>query len=71
MVIDTVIVEPDERRMALVWRTVLAKDDEVPLRAVEAKNWTHAERDAQRRVIEQYKAEAAELEARQAGGENG
>lgn len=56
MGIDTVIVEPDERRLSIVWRTVLARDEEVEVRAVEAMCRTHAERDNQRQEIEGYKA---------------
>jgi hypothetical protein len=33
--IDTVIVEPDELSMTLVWRTSLAKVDDVAIRASE------------------------------------
>lgn len=56
MAIDTVIAEPDERRLSIVWRTVLAHDDELAVRAVEVMSRTHAERDSQRREIEWYKA---------------
>ena len=56
MAIDTLIVEPDERRAFLVWRAILARDDEVPVRAVEVMQRTHGERDAQRVLIESLKA---------------
>lgn len=55
MSIDTVIVEPDSRCLTLVWRTVLAKDDEVPIRAVEARMQTFDERNQLRQEIEQIK----------------
>lgn len=56
MAIDTVIVEPDERSVSLVWRTVIAKLSDVPLRAAEAMMRTHAERDLDRQEVEAYKS---------------
>ena len=56
MAIDTVIVEPEGRRLSIVWRTILARDDEVVVRVVEAMCRTHAERDSQRQEIERFKA---------------
>jgi hypothetical protein len=37
MHIDTLMVEPDTQSLTLVWRCVLAKDPELPIRAVEAQ----------------------------------
>lgn len=67
MVIDTVIVEPDERRLSLVWRTVIAKAADEPLRAVEAMTRTHAERDQDRQEVESFKANMADLDQRVKG----
>ncbi len=55
MSIDTVIVEPDSRCLTLVWRTVLAREEEVAIRAVEARMHTFEERDRLRQEIEQIK----------------
>lgn len=67
MVIDTVIFEPDERRLSLVWRTVVAKVSDVPLRAVEAMTRTHAERDLDKQEVENFKANMADLGQRGKG----
>jgi hypothetical protein len=69
MVIDTVIVEPDERKLSLVWRTILAKADDVHLRVVEAMTRTHAQRDLDRLEVESFKSKMAVLD-RFGGGED-
>jgi hypothetical protein len=69
MVIDTVIVEPDERRLSLVWRTIIAKADDVPLRAVEAMTRTHAERDLDKQEVESFKTAMASAD-QPAGGQH-
>lgn len=63
MAIDSVIVEPDSRRLSLVWRKILARTDEVPVRAAEAMTRTHEERDTQRERIDAYKTRAAMWES--------
>jgi hypothetical protein len=68
MAIDTVIVEPDERRLSLVWRAILAKADDIPVRAVDVLIRTHAERDAQRIWFEALKASAASAATAAASG---
>jgi hypothetical protein len=55
MVIDTVIIEPENRRLSLVWRSVLGKDQELPIRKLEARMRSFAERDAERAEIERIK----------------
>lgn len=56
MRLDTVLIEPEERTCHLVWRSILAKDDEVALRAVET--WLMGEKElvAARHEIERIKA---------------
>lgn len=44
LTIDTVIVEPENRTLTLVWRALLPKDSGAPLRACEARMRTHDER---------------------------
>jgi hypothetical protein len=56
MAIDTVIVEPEERQVALVWRLILARTEEAQVRAVEVMSRSHEERDAMRRQIDTIKA---------------
>jgi hypothetical protein len=43
--IDTVIVEPDDANLSLVWRTTLPKTKEAPIRVCEARMHTHEDRD--------------------------
>jgi hypothetical protein len=61
MAIDTVIVEPDERKVSLVWRTILAKAGDVSLRVVEAMTRSHAQRDLDRLEVEGFKAKMDDL----------
>lgn len=56
MRLDTVLIEPEERTCHLVWRTTLAKDEEVALRAVEAWLMGEQARKAARREIGRIKA---------------
>ena len=51
LAIDTVIVEPDEHSLTLVWRTILAKDKDAPIRVCEARMHTHADRDELKQTI--------------------
>jgi hypothetical protein len=62
MLIDTMIVEPDLRRVSLVWRLVLARDAELPIRAVEARMHSFAERDRLRAEVDAIKADMAAAE---------
>ena len=55
MVIDTVIIEPENRRLSLVWRIVLGKDQELPIRKLEARMRSFADRDAERSEVERIK----------------
>jgi len=48
LVIDTVVVEPEHRTLALVWRLVVMKDAASPIRVMEARMRSFAERDALR-----------------------
>ena len=47
LVIDTVLVEPERRTLALIWRAALPQT--LALRACEARLWTHEERDRAQR----------------------
>ncbi|MFZ6748483.1 DUF2169 family type VI secretion system accessory protein [Undibacterium sp. Ren11W] len=62
LVIDTVIIEPDSMQLSLVWRTVLAKDDEVPIRVVEARMHSFEERDRLLQEIDEIKAQMSEAD---------
>ena len=52
LVLDTLIVEPDARTLTLVWRTVLAHDPELPIRALEARMHSAAEHSKLQAQIE-------------------
>ena len=54
--IDTLIIEPETQCVSLVWRAVLAIDEETPVRAVEVRLRSFAQRDADQAAIEHYKA---------------
>lgn len=56
MRLDTLLIEPDAQTCHLVWRAVLAKDDEVTLRAVETWLMGEKAREAARHEVEQIKA---------------
>ncbi|MBV6320916.1 DUF2169 domain-containing protein [Duganella violaceipulchra] len=45
LALDTVLLEPEERLLTLVWRGILPKDADVPLRRCEARMHSHEERD--------------------------
>lgn len=51
---DTLIVEPELRQVSLVWRAVLAKIDDVPVRALEALVLSPENAQQQRREIEAW-----------------
>lgn len=48
MSLDTVFIEPDERRVGLVWRAIIADLPEVPLRLIEAFTLSAQQRQAMR-----------------------
>lgn len=58
--IDTVIVEPDSQCLTLVWRAVLARDEDAPIRALEARMHSFEERDRLRAEIDEIKARLPE-----------
>ena len=60
MAIDTVIVEPENLRVSLVWRAVLGKDEDTPIRKAEARMRSFAERDAERAEVERILRLAAD-----------
>lgn len=45
LMIDTLVVEPDARAVTLVWRAVIEKNPDFPLRTCEARMHSHQERD--------------------------
>ena len=47
--LDTLLLEPAQQRLSLVWRCVLAKFPEAPIRALEAWSLNPAQRDALQR----------------------
>lgn len=57
MVIDTLVAEPESRRLSLVWRLVLANEQNTPIRTVEARMYSFAERDRMREEIDDIKTE--------------
>lgn len=66
MQIDTLIIEPDSAQLSLVWRAVLAKDDDIPIRVSEARMHSFAERDRLRQQIDALKAQLPESAPAQA-----
>jgi len=61
--IDTLIIEPENCRLTLVWRAVLAKDDDAPIRVLEARMHTFADRDIRNKAIEKTMARMPHPEA--------
>jgi hypothetical protein len=57
MVLDTLVVAPETCRLTLVWRAVLAKDKDTPIRVLEAHTRSLQERKASEQRIEQIRAE--------------
>lgn len=57
MRLDTVLIEPEARTCHLVWRTTLAKDDDIALRAVETWLMGEKARETTRQEIERIKAQ--------------
>ena len=55
--IDTLIIEPETQCVSLVWRAVLAIDEETPVRAVEVRLRSFAQRDAVRAEVERLRAQ--------------
>lgn len=53
LVIDTVIIEPTEHSLTLVWRLVLPHEEDAPIRVLEAKMRTHEERDRMQPYIDE------------------
>lgn len=45
LMLDTLMVKPDTHTITLVWRGVIEKNSEFPLRACEARMYSHQERD--------------------------
>ncbi len=45
LVIDTVLIEPDDYALTLVWRLALPKDPNAPIRVFEVRLRTHEQRD--------------------------
>lgn len=60
MRLDTVIVEPDDLMVSLVWRSVLAQDPGVPIRAVETHTLSAKERQAFNEKVTRYERLMAE-----------
>ena len=52
MSIDTVLIEPDEQTLTLVWRIILSKTDNAPLRVCETRMRTNAARAEERPTTE-------------------
>jgi hypothetical protein len=59
MAIDTLIIEPEEQTVTLVWRAVLLKDEELPIRVLEAR-LRNCERIAQIAALERVMTPATE-----------
>lgn len=57
MVIDTLIVAPETCLLTVVWRAVLTKDSDTPIRVLEAHTRSLQERRASEQRIEQLRAE--------------
>ncbi|MBJ7310784.1 DUF2169 domain-containing protein [Rugamonas sp. CCM 8940] len=52
LALDTVLLEPEERTLTLVWRGILPKDADAPLRCCEARMHGHEERDLAQREVD-------------------
>lgn len=52
MSLDTVFIEPDERRVGLVWRAIIADDPDLPVRVLEAFTLSAEQRHELRQDIE-------------------
>ncbi|NHZ83965.1 DUF2169 domain-containing protein [Massilia sp. CCM 8695] len=61
MQIDTLIVEPDQQLLHLVWRVVLAKSPSAPIRAVEARMYSFKERDRIRAEVDTLKQQLGDV----------
>ena len=46
LVIDTLLIEPETRTLTLVWRLSFMKEEDAPVRALEARLRSFADRDA-------------------------
>ena len=62
MNIDTLIIEPQFKRVSVVWRLILQKNREDPIRAIEARMISFQERDAAHAEMQKLLAQLAQTE---------
>lgn len=60
LVLDTVVIEPEEAKLTLVWRGVIEQTSDGPLRVCEARMRSHEERDLVRQARDQRIVQVAE-----------
>ncbi|MBN3854824.1 DUF2169 domain-containing protein [Paraburkholderia sp. Ac-20340] len=66
MNIDTVSIDTERRQLCLVWRRIVAKTREAPIRVLEAGILSAAQRRERERLFTEFDAQARRMEARYA-----